>query len=377
MPSAVSARRLRIAVLAHVRHPIAEPFKGGMEAHSWALTKALLARGHDVTLLASADSDPDLPLLPITPTHYETTGLKPEGRHRFPLQRYLRDVFREAGRHILEGGFDVVHNNTLHHRPLYHGLLNRQPTVTSLHVPPFWRIGKAVPRARAPWLAYTVTSRAHMAAWWPDREPPGGFRVVHNGLDPALWPYRETGDGSAVWVGRISHNKGAGPAAEAARRAGIALDMIGPIEDATYFAEKVAPHLGGGVRHLGLVKGAALAEAVGRASVLLFTPMWDEPFGLVAIEAMACGVPIAAFDAGAAREVIGPCGVFVAPGDVKGLAAAIPRATALPREAARARVLERFSMDAMLDGYEAAYHEAIGGRNAAAPSPYARFIRPR
>ncbi len=370
-------RPLRIAVLAHVRHPIKQPFKGGMEAHSWALVRGLMARGHDVTLLASGDSDAALPLRPITPKHYETTGLKPEGRTRFPLQRHLRDVFRKAGREIAAGAFDVVHNNTLHHRPLYHALLNRQPMTTSLHVPPFWRIGKAVPRAEAPWLTYTTTSRNHLASWWPDGAAPPSFRVVHNGLDPALWPYRAEGDGSAVWVGRISHNKGAGPAARAARLAGIRMDMIGPIEDEVYFAREVAPHLGDGVRHVGLVEGAALSAAVGRASVLLFTPMWDEPFGLVAIEAMACGVPVAAFDAGAAREVVGPCGVFAPPGDAQALAEAIPRAMALPRKSACQRVIESFSQEAMLDGYETAYREAISGVHAPAPERWARFIRPR
>ena len=101
---------------------------------------------------------------------------------------------------------------------------------------------------------------------------------------------------------------------------------------------------------------AALAGALGRASALLFTPMWDEPFGLAAIEAMACGLPVAAFDNGAAREVIGRCGAFARPGDAERLAAALRRALAMDRRAA-----------CMIAAYEACYAEVIAHRRAALP----------
>ena len=100
--------------------------------------------------------------------------------------------------------------------------------------------------------------------------------------------------------------------------------------------------------------------------MFLFTPCWDEPFGLVAAEAMACGLPVAAIDMGAAREVVGEAGCFAAPDDVAGLAAAIPQAMAIPRSVPRARVERLFTRDRWLDRCEALYEEVRAAKRAAA-----------
>ena len=115
-------------------------------------------------------------------------------------------------------------------------------------------------------------------------------------------------------------------------------------------------------RYRGPLSGTELAVALGEASVLIATPMWDEPFGLVTAEAMACGVPVAALDRGAMREVVGNCGVLV--GDPADLPRAITQAMALPRSACRHRVETTFSVDAMVAGYEAAYAAAIAARRS-------------
>jgi glycosyltransferase involved in cell wall biosynthesis len=98
---------------------------------------------------------------------------------------------------------------------------------------------------------------------------------------------------------------------------------------------------------------------MGRASVFVFTPCWDEPFGLVAVEAMACGLPVAAFDRGALREVIGETGYFAPPGDVSALADAITRAIQRPRGAQRDRVETAFTRDRWLDRCEGLYRDVI------------------
>jgi len=134
-----------------------------------------------------------------------------------------------------------------------------------------------------------------------------------------------------------------------------------------YFEDEIAPFLGGDIRYGGHLAGADLASAFGQASALLFTPLWDEPFGLAAIEAMACGLPVAAVEMGAVREVIGPCGTYAPPNDAEALARALVKAMSLPREAGRARVEEKFSIRAMVDGYEALYAEAVGARETGWP----------
>ena len=367
-------RPLRIAVLAHIRHPIRQPFRGGMESHAWYLTKGLMARGHDVTLFASGDSDPALPVRPVLPVHYERD--MPWARWR-GTQRFARlqdERFRHAALLMADGDFDVVHNNCLHPLPLDWAGQSGHPMVTSLHVPPFKTLREAVERNARPWMLHTVTSEVQMRTWW-DRAPPRA-RVASNGIDTGAWPFREKGDGSLAWVGRISPTKGTADAIRAARLAGRPLAIYGPIDESDYFHDTVEPLLGGDVAYRGHLASRALARAIGSASALLFTPLWNEPFGLTAIEAMACGVPVAAYDNGAAREVIGPCGTYAGPGDVAGLAGAVEEAVRLPRAAARRRVERLFSLDSMIDRYEACYRAAIGGRSARARAAAGGLLPP-
>ncbi|MGA1798396.1 glycosyltransferase [Sphingomonas sp. 4RDLI-65] len=351
------AAPLRIAVVAHLRHPIAMPFMGGMEAHCHQLVGALVERGHDVTLFASGDSDPALPLHAIAERHYEAVLPWAQWHGTPELTAFQDAAFGRTWDAIATGGFDIVHNNTMH--PVLHVLAQRDrtPMVTSLHVPPFAGLANAVAGTSAAWLHQTATSYAHLATWWTT--PPPTASVVHNGIDTALWRFHATGNGRAVWAGRITPNKGTAVALDAARLAGIALDVIGPIDCMDYFTDHVAPRLDQTRVYHGHLGGAVLVDAIGGASVLLSTPMWDEPFGLIAAEALACGVPVAALDRGAMREVIGACGALAS--DAASLATAIAVAVTIPREACRERVERLFSLASMVAGYERAYASAIAG----------------
>ena len=347
---------LRIAVIGHLRHPVAAPFMGGMESHCHLLVRALVARGHDVTLFASGDSDPALPLHEVTDRHYEAVLPWALWRDTDELTEFQQAAFGRAWSVIAGGGCDVVHNNAMH--PALHDWARRdaQPMVTSLHVPPFGGLADAVARNAAPWLRQTATSQSHLESWWADA--PDTASVVYNGIDTGRWHFRAQGNGRAAWCGRITPNKGTAIAILAARRAGVAIDLYGPIDCMDYYGAEVAPLLGGDCIHHGHLGGDALIAAMGEASVLLSTPMWDEPFGLVAAEAMACGVPVAAVDRGAMREVVGEAGAL-APADPDMLADAVCAAMLVPRASCRARVERLFSVDAMIAGYEAAYASAI------------------
>jgi glycosyltransferase involved in cell wall biosynthesis len=349
---------MRIALLAHVRQPIAEPFMGGMEAHSWHLANGLAERGHEVVLFAAGDSDPRFTIDPVLVEHYERTFPWAEHRGSAPLIAHVDAGFASACDRIAGGGFDVVHNNSLHRFPLQRAGIGEVATVTSLHVPPFDALHWFVKDSARPWHHLTVTSAGQLAAWWPDG-PPEQSSVLHNGIDPAAWPFVPSGNGSAVWSGRITPNKGPHLAIEAARRAGVPLTLFGIVEDRDYWQSSVEPALGGPVRYGGHLDARTLAREIGQASVFLFTPCWDEPFGLVAIEAMACGVPVAAFGMGAAREVVAEAGVIVSPGNVIELSDAILAAMSIERAIPRDRVLANFTDDIWMDGCELLYERVI------------------
>ncbi|WP_067397936.1 glycosyltransferase [Falsirhodobacter sp. alg1] len=358
---------MRIAVISHVRHPIAPPFMGGMEAHSWALTHALMARGHDVTLFAAADSDPEFNIHPILPEHYDLKYPWNDYIETRVLHDYLDAGFARAMQGMVDGAFDVVHNNSLHRYPPRLARQHRVPTVTSLHIPPFDAIHRAVRESCAPWSLFTVTSAKQIECWWPEGPPPEAH-IAHNGIDLGQWPFSPQGNGSAVWSGRISRTKGPHLAVQAALRLDLPLTLFGVIEDAEYYEAEIKPHLGTLIRYGGHLRTHALAHEMGRASVLLFTPLWDEPFGLVAVEAMACGVPVAALDMGAAREIIGEAGYFAHPEDTVGYDTAIRRAMDIPRTIPRNRVERLFTIDRMVDRYEGLYQSAMQGLAAELPS---------
>ena len=363
---------MRIAVIAHVRHPVRPPFMGGMEGHAWHLTRALTAKGHDVTLFASGDSDAgEAKLVPILDVHYDRDFPWHDNHGTEALNRHVDAGFAGTMRDLLDGGFDVIHNNSLHRYPARLARQHRLPMVTSLHVPPFDALRRAVHESAAPWSRFSVTSKKQVGSWWPHDEggPPEPVHVVHNGIDLRAWPLQPKGDGSAVWAGRIAPNKGTHFAVTAAEFARVPLTIYGPIERQDYFDRMIRPYLSDTIRYGGHLPQPELAETMGRASAAVFTPMWDEPFGLAAIEAMSCGLPVASIDNGAAREVIGEeAGRFARPNEPAALGIAIKKAMAIPRSTPRLRVERMFTIDRMVQSYERAYRAAREGLERTAPA---------
>ena len=339
---------------------------GGMEAHAHQLVRSLVDRGHRVTLFAAAGSDA-ADLVPICDRPYEDVLPWSHWRGSPELGAFQDRAFSRCLDAIATRAFDVVHNNSLHCPLIDRARQANVPMVTSLHVPPFAAQRDVIDRAAgATSQQFTVTSRHQKGLW--NRAIHAQMTVVYNGIAVADWPVSDQPDGRLVWSGRITQNKGLREAVAAAVSARVALDIMGPIEEAGYFDAFVAPYLGAFIRYLGHLHGSALRRRISSAQAAIVTPMWDEPFGLVAAEAMACGVPVIAFDRGAMREVLGACGRLVPAGDVDALARAMSSAGSLPRDGCRARMEREFSLDRMIDGYEKAYRAAISGAAAASSS---------
>jgi glycosyltransferase involved in cell wall biosynthesis len=353
---------LRIALIASARFAIREPFAGGLEAHTWTFARALRRRGHEVTVFAGPGSDPALDV------------------HEIPVQRprisaaARADVSMTADEWLAEHhayltlmlhlsrthAFDVVHNNSLHHLPIAMASAVATPMVTTLHTPPTPWLESAIQAGPCP-VTFVAVSEHTARAWRASTSP----IVIRNGIALDVWPVGP-GGGPAIWFGRLVPEKGADMAIRAARAAGLDLDLVGPIADRDWFDEQIRPHLRNGIRYLGHLDHTALAARVGAASVTLVTPRWDEPYGLVVAESLACGTPVAGFDRGGVGEVAAPdCAVLVGADDVPALADAALRARGLSRGRARARAVSSCSVDRMIVEYEALYARLADRAHAA------------
>ncbi len=350
---------MHIAVIAHVRHAVAEPFMGGMESHAHLLCTGLRDAGHDVTLLAAGGSD-DRQLIELCERPYEAALPWERWRGTAELEDYQRAAYANAFDHVRAGRFDVVHNNSLFPPLIEWALDHDVPMVSSMHVPPFGKMADAVRSAAGHGAAQITFASQSQAPLWFDAMPDNA-RVVYNGIDCERWRPGVVQSERLVWTGRITPNKGLHEAVRAVRMVGAALDIAGPMEDRPYFDKCMEAAGNADIQYVGQLQGRALTALVQKARAALVTPMWDEPFGLVAAEALASGVPVIAFDRGAMREVVGPCGILAAPGDVSMLGEAIGRIDRVERAACRERALRCFSTRSMISGYERAYEAAIAG----------------
>jgi glycosyltransferase involved in cell wall biosynthesis len=344
---------LRIAILAAARHPIREPFAGGLEAHVHALAKGLAARGHDVVLYGGPGSEP-------------IAGLRVRSISRPKLSSAARadpsmTSVEHVGEHyaylrlMLELGagneFDVIHNHSLHYLPIAMAEALSTPMLTTLHTPPTPWLETAIQASQGN-VSFAAVSRHTAHSWAHLLTAP---HVVHNGVDLRHWQLGP-GGGPPIWFGRITPEKGTHFAIDAAESAGLELHIAGPVSDRDYFDSAVRPRLGGRIRYLGHLTRAELAERVAHARAALITPCWEEPYGLVVMESLACGTPVCGFRRGALEELVDDsCARLVAPDDIEGMAGALVEVASLDRADARAHAERTGSQERMIDAYERLY----------------------
>jgi glycosyltransferase involved in cell wall biosynthesis len=356
---------VHVVILAASRHPIAEPFAGGLESLTWHLVHGLRRRGVRVTVFAGEGSDPALDAevlttraLRLSPAARADVSMPPEAwllEHDAYLQ-VMMDLQRRTD-------VDVVHNNSLHHLPVAMARALPCPMVTTLHTPPTPWLEPAIAiaaSARSGPVPHHVAVSAHTARAWSHV---AAAEVVPNGVDVARWTPGPGGEALA-WAGRMVPEKAPHVAVEMARATGRDLRLAGPVGDRAYFEARVLPVLGSGVEYLGHLTTRELTALFGSSAATLVTPAWDEPYGLVAAESLACGTPVVAVDRGGLGEVVdGETGVLVpAAADPAAAApAAVTRAAALDRRACRARAVSACSVDRMVERYLEVYRGLAAG----------------
>ena len=335
---------MRIAMLAPISWRTPPRAYGPWELVTSLLTEALVARGVDVTLFATLDSQTAGELAGVVPAPYSED---PAIDAKVWEILHVALVFERAGE------FDIIHNQA-DFVPLAFARLVDTPVVTTIHGFSSDRI-LPVFRAYQDRVHYVAISAADRA---PDLRYAG---TIHHGIPIEHFPFDATGSDDLLFFGRMHPDKGAAEAIAAAHASGRRLMMAGIVQDQGYFDRSVAPAIDGDrIQFIGAVGGADRARMLGAAQCLLHLINFEEPFGLSVIEAMACGTPVIACNRGSMPELIdhGVTGFLV--DSVEEAVAAIDRIGEIDRAACRAAVMERFTVDRMADAYLALYRSILG-----------------
>jgi glycosyltransferase involved in cell wall biosynthesis len=346
-----SAPRLHIAQVAPPLEAVPPAGYGGTERIVHELVRELIRRGHQVTTFASGDSDVPGRLIPTVPE-----ALRPHGFGGDPSP-YLHETLRMVMAHERE--FDVVHGHLEWFNPILTAAVS-VPTVATFHsrLDQGWARDILL-RSGGPFVAI---SQAH-AATQPTIDWAG---IVLNGLSLESSPFSASPSDALSFVGRIAPEKGVIDAIEVARRSGRVLRIAAKeghmAHEVEYQDEVFRPAVaaaGSAVEFLGELSPADRDRLFASSFATLMPGQWPEPFGLVAIEALACGTPVIARPVGALPEIVrdGVDGYFGL--DVGEMTAAVDRIESLDRAAIRASVLDRFSGARMTDGYERVYRRVI------------------
>lgn len=346
---------MKIAQIAPLFESCPPRLYGGTERIVSYLTEELVRQGHDVTLFASGDSRTSARLEPFC-----ETALRLDPRIKDPIPHHV--VMLDKVRAVADQ-FDVLHFHVdVLHYPLIRDFIDR--TVTTLHgrldLPEHQCVYAAF--SRAPLVSISKSQRKPM--------PPVNWAgMVYHGLPQDLLPFNPAPTGGYLaFLGRISPEKGPDRAIEIAARSGATLKMAAKIDrvDQDYWEEVIRPMVGAhpNVEFVGEINEREKAKFLGEASALLFPIDWPEPFGIVMIEAMACGTPVIAFRKGSAPEIIdeGVSGFVV--DDIAEAVAAVERIGEFGRARARSSFERRFGIERVASDYLKIYGNLPGVRSA-------------
>jgi glycosyltransferase involved in cell wall biosynthesis len=350
----VGAQQMHIAMVAPPYYSVPPSAYGGIEVVVADLVDALVTRGHKVTLIGAGTHATRAQRFVATfdegPAN-QLGELEPEIVHTAKVAALLEEL-----------DVDIIHDHTQAGPLMARGRLT--PTVVTAHGPvhdesgDFYRaLGDTVQlvaisdvqRASSPDLAWSAT--------------------VHNAIRAETFPFRADKDEYAIFLGRFHPHKAPHLAIDAARAVGMPIVLAGkcsePIER-DYFSREIEPRIGRDVTIFGVADGSAKRRLLAHAACMIFPICWEEPFGMVVIEAMACGTPVVALRRGAAPELIkhGQTGIIV--DDPDEIPDGIAQARRLKPATCRKHVEANFTVEVMAEGYEEVYQRSL----SMAPEPW-------
>jgi glycosyltransferase involved in cell wall biosynthesis len=350
----VGAQQIHIAMVAPPYFNVPPNAYGGIEIVVADLVDALVARGHKVTLIGAGNHGTR------AQRFYPTCDIGPADQ----LGEAMPEIIHTARvASILEAlDVDVIHDHTMAGPLMARGRLT--PTVVTAHGPvngDFRELYRS--------LGDTVQLVAISAAQRSSAPDLAWSGTVHNAVRSDTFPFRTVKDDYAVFLGRFHPEKAPHLAIDAARAAGLPIVLAGkcsePAERA-YFSREIEPRIGRDVTIYGIANAVAKRRLLSRAACLVFPICWEEPFGLVVIEAMACGTPVVALGRGSVPELIVPGQTGIVVDDPDDLPEGILQARELEPAVCRKHVEAGFTVEVMAEGYEDVYRRAL----SMAPEPW-------
>jgi len=335
---------VRIAVLASIAHRTPPRSYGPWEQVASTIAEGLVARGHDVTLFATADSVTSGRLHAVAPAGYEED---PSVDAQVAGSLHIAAVFERAHE------FDLI-SNQFDFLPLTYSRLTSTPVATTIH-------GFSSERIVPAYAGYDDIAH-YIAISNSDRHPALTYAAtIYHGIDVEAFTPGHGDGGFLLFLGRIHPDKGVHAAVEVAGRVGMPLVIAGIVHDAAYFHEQVEPYVDGRrVRYVGAVGPAERDRLLGGAAALLHLIDFEEPFGLAVVESLAVGTPVIATPRGSLPELLahGRTGFLVQSTDEAVLA--VRGLGSIDRAQCRREAVRRFSADRMVDDYERLFRRIVG-----------------
>jgi glycosyltransferase involved in cell wall biosynthesis len=365
---------MKIAIMAPLVTAIREPQRGGSQAFVSDLARGLTGRGHEVHVYAASGSEiPGVEVIDtgvdprfLAGTLYRASGPaagEPAEAESAQAASAAEAAFTTAYRTMQATRYDVIHNHAFDAPAVRLATALQTPMVHTLHLPPDKTVAAAVRQAahRGRPLAVAAVSAFQANAW---RQILSVDAILPPYPPTSVIPWSGTAGEGALFAGRLSPEKGAAEAIDIARAAGVPIDVYGDVYDAGYSREQIDPRRAWPdvTVHRGVPR-TSLWEAMARAAVVLCPARWDEPFGLAAAEAQACGTPVVAFSRGGLGEVIvdGATGFLVPPDDIRAAAEAVSKVAGISRLACREHAEGQLDLELSLHAHERLYRRVAGG----------------
>lgn len=337
----------------------------------YEIASGLVSKGHDVTILGTGDSEvPGVEIISIIPKAF--IDLPPFENPFYAETAYLVQLAKKIEE--IASDFDIIHNHTY---PEFINLLiadkTKTPMITTVHGQATSEFDETL--SLFPNTTLISLSKAHERLFKKAKFE----KIIYNGVDTDLYAFSDKNRKYLLWLGRLSKAKnkdgsfmdpkGIKWAIELARQTGERLLLSGNVEDMEFYNKDVKPYLNDKIQWVGPVSSEQaltreeVVSLMQGAKAFLMTINWEEPFGLVMTESMSCGTPVIGFNRGSVSEVVvdGKTGLIVDPQEgVEGLKKALERLPAIKFQDCREHVVNNFSLEKMVEGYEKIYGEILG-----------------